>query len=147
MHGPAFIAAIASLFLALSAAAQEPPSGYPPNPEQFELFPDVQPPLESEPAPGIGPPLGLEPPLPSLREMPSIECNLLASPDYVPGIGVRDRDVAPADIPTGQEVEIDTQLFLEMRTRNPQIRGTGVIVRIPRLGAPTCIPIDPNRRR
>jgi hypothetical protein len=150
MHRHVLVAALASAFLAVSSAAQEVAREFPPDPEQFEPFPDVEPPADVPdfgPRPDFIPPPDFGPPLPPRREEPSIECDLLASPDYVPGIGVRDREVPPADLPTGQEVEIDTQLFLEMRTRNPQLRGAGVIVRFPRLGAPTCIPVDNNRRR
>jgi hypothetical protein len=112
----------------------------PPEPDQPDPSPGLVPPQD------FGAPPGFEPPPRLPLEQRPIECDPLASPDYVPGIGVRDREVAPADLPSDQ-VEIDTQVFLEMRSKNPQLRGTGVIVRIPRLGAPICIPVDPNRRR
>jgi len=51
-------------------------------------------------------------------------------------------DVAPADLPTGSQIEIDTQVYVETRPRNPRLPRTGVIVNLPDLGAPACVPFD-----
>lgn len=91
---------------------------------QLDLPPDFEQPAEP-------PPEELPPP---------IECDLRASPDYVPGIDAKGREVVPADVPTGRQVEIDTQVYVETRSKNPQLRGTGVIVNLPGLGAPACVP-------
>ena len=104
--------------------------------------------LETVPAPPSGPPAELA--LPPDFEQPSepppeerlIECDLRASPDYVPGIDVKGRDVVPADVPTGRQVEIDSEVLVATRSRNPQLRGTGVIVNLPGLGAPACVPLE-----
>jgi hypothetical protein len=75
---------------------------------------------------------------------PPIECDLRASPDYVSGIDAKGRPVVPADIPTGRQVEIDTQVYVETRSRNPRQPRTGVIVNLPDLGAPACVPLEPK---
>lgn len=113
---------IAALVAGSFAVAQE--SSAPPGPPaQLTLPPGSAQPAEPPPA-------------------PPIECDLRASPDYVPGIDVNGRDVAPADLPTGREVQIDTQVYVETRSKTPQRQRTGVIVNLPGLGAPTCIPIQ-----
>ena len=75
-----------------------------------------------------------------------LECDLRASPDYVPGIDVNGREVAPADLPTGREVQIDTQVYVETRSKTPQRQRTGVVVNLPGLGAPTCVPLEDKPR-
>jgi hypothetical protein len=108
---------------------------------------------ETAPAPKSGPPAQLtlppdfEQPDEAPPDEPLIECDLRASPDYVPGIDAKGREVVPADVPTGRQVEIDTQVFVETRSSNPQLRGTGVIVNLPGLGAPACVPLDDKLRK
>jgi len=102
---------------------------------------------EISPAPPPGPPAQLnlppnfEPPSDLPPEEPPLQCDLKASPDYVPGIDVKGREVAPADLPTGRQVEIDTQVYVETRPRNRRLPRTGVIVNLPDLGAPACVPL------
>ena len=71
-----------------------------------------------------------------------LECDLRASPDYVPGVDVYGRDVAPADVPTGREVQIDSHVYVETRSKTSQRQRTGVIVNLPGLGAPACVPLE-----
>ena len=97
----------------------------------------VQPP----PPPNAAPP-SLRPP-----ESPPIPCDLRASPDYVPGVDAKGRQVAPADVPSGQGVEINSEMFVEMRPQDRRLRGTGVIVSLPGLGAPACVPVEDNSRK
>jgi hypothetical protein len=103
---------------------------------------------EPAPAPPSGPPAqltlppGFEPPQELLPEEPPLQCDLKASPDYVPGVDARGREVAPADLSTGRQVEIDTQVYVETRPRNRRAPRTGVIVNLPDLGAPPCVPLD-----
>ena len=110
------IAAVVAGSLAFAQVAPRAPSG---PPAQLAL-----------------PPNSTQPP----SEAPPIECDLKASPDYVPGIDVNGRDVAPADLPTGRQVEIDTQVYVETRSKTPQRQRTGVVVNLPGLGAPACVP-------
>ena len=99
------------------------------------------------PAPPSGPAqLTLPPNFPRVAERRTdaqpIECDLKASPDYVAGIDARGREVVPADLPSGQQVEIGTEVFVETATRNRQLRRTGVLVNLPGLGAPACVPLE-----
>jgi len=111
------VAAVVAGSLALAQEAPRAPSG---PPAQLTLPPNsTQPPPEAP-----------------------IECDLKASPDYVPGIDVNGRDVAPADLPTGRQVEIDTQIYVETRSKTPQRQRTGVVVNLPGLGAPACVPVQ-----
>ena len=113
--------AVAGSFALAQETAPGPPSG---PPAQLALPPDFAPPHDLPP------------------EEPPLQCDLKASPDYVPGIDVKGRDVAPADLPTGRQVEIDTQVYVERRSRNRRLPNTGVIVNLPDLGAPACVPLD-----
>jgi hypothetical protein len=74
------------------------------------------------------------------------ECDLKASPDYVAGIDARGREVVPADLPSGQKVDIGTEVFVETAARNRQLPRTGVLVNLPGLGAPACVPLDEKSR-
>ena len=114
------IAAIAAGSFALAQENPQAPSGAP---AQLTL-----PPGSAQPA---------EPPP---RDV--IECDLRASPDYVPGVDVYGREVAPADLPTGREVQIDSQVYVETRSKGAQRQRTGVIVNLPGLGAPACVPVQ-----
>jgi hypothetical protein len=103
---------------------------------------------EPAPAPPSGPPAqltlppGFEPPQELLPEEPPLQCDLKASPDYVPGVDVNGREVAPADLPSNQQVVIDTQVYVETGPRNRRLPRTGAIVNLPDLGAPACVPLD-----
>ena len=106
---------------------------------------------EDSPAPHSGPPAQLTLPPgfdepddlpPPEDEPPPIQCDLKASPDYVPGVDAKGRAVAPADVSTGQQVVIDTNVYVETRSRDPRLRGTGVVVNLPDLGAPGCVPLQ-----
>jgi hypothetical protein len=83
---------------------------------------------------------------PQLEQRP-IPCDLRASPDYVAGIDAGGREVAPADVPSGQGVEINTEMFVEVRPQDRRLRGTGVIVNLPGLGAPACVPVNKTPRK
>jgi len=107
------------------AAEQTPTSG----PAQLTLPPPSAPRAEPQP-----------------DEQP-IQCDLSASPDYVAGVDAQGRDVAPADLPSGRDVQISTEVFVEERPQDRPLRGTGVIVNLPGLGAPACVPVEAKLRR
>lgn len=86
------------------------------------------------------------PPVDAPAEEQPIPCDLRASPDYVPGIDVQGREVAPADLASGQQIEISTEMFVETRPKTPQLRGMGMIVNLPGLGAPACVPLEDKSR-
>ncbi len=94
--------------------------------------------------------LTLPPPSAPVQTPPDeqpIQCDLRASPDYVAGIDVQGRDVVPADVPSGQDVQINTEIFVEVRPQDRRLRSTGVIVNLPGLGAPACVPVEDKLRR
>ena len=130
MKRSVYVASIAFAAAGSFALAQEtvpvPPSG---PPAQLNLPPNFEPPNDLPP------------------EEPPLQCDLKASPDYVPGVDVKGREVAPADLPTGRQVEIDTQVYVETRPRNRRLPRTGVIVNLPDLGAPACVPFDESSRK
>ena len=107
---------------------------------------------ETAPASPSGPPTqltlppGFEPP-DDLPPEPPLQCDLKASPDYVPGIDVKGREVAPADLPSNQQAVIDTRVYVETRPRNRRLPRTGVIVNLPDLGAPACVPLEETLRK
>ena len=82
------------------------------------------------------------PPMKTPAEEQPIPCDLRASPDYVSGIDVQGREVAPADVPSRPQVEISTEMFVATRPKIPQLRGMGMIVNLPGLGAPACVPLE-----
>jgi hypothetical protein len=106
----------------------------------------AEPPRTSGPAQLTLPP-NSTPPVATPPEDQPIQCDLRASPDYVAGIDVQGREVAPADLPSGREVEIGTEVFVETRSKNPRLRETGVVVNLPGLGAPACVPLDEKLRK
>ena len=74
------------------------------------------------------------------QSLPSQRCER-QSPDYVAGVDVRGRPVVPADVPNETNVVISTEVYPELRSRNPQLNGTGLAVRIEGLGErPQCPP-------
>ena len=63
------------------------------------------------------------------------------SADYVPGVDAYGRPVAPADLPGGADVQISTEIYAQLRSKNPQLGGVGVDVNLPGLaGPPPCQP-------
>jgi hypothetical protein len=58
----------------------------------------------------------------------------------VPGIDAYGRKVAPADLPgSTTDVQISTDVYVELRSRNPQLRGAGVVANLPGLQSlPPC---------
>ena len=71
-----------------------------------------------------------------------IECDLKASPDYVPGVDVNGREVVPADVQTGREIQIDSQVYVETRSKPRDRKRTGEIANLQGLGDPTSIPLQ-----
>jgi hypothetical protein len=54
------------------------------------------------------------------------------SADYVPGVDAYGSSVAPADLPgSTADVEISSQVYAELRSSNPQLRGVGVVANLP----------------
>lgn len=62
------------------------------------------------------------------------------SADYVPGVDSYGRAVAPADLPgSSTDVQISTQVYAELRSTNPWLRGVGVVANLPGLQTrPPC---------
>ena len=59
------------------------------------------------------------------------------SADYVPGVDAYGRPVAPTDLPgSTTDVQISTEVYVEMRSSNPQMRGVGVMANLPGLQKP-----------
>jgi hypothetical protein len=84
-----------------------------------------------------------QPPKPAKQvPPPPPACNPQASADYVPGIDVKGRPVAPADLPSGSDIVVSTTVYPEIRSPNPLAPRTGLSVRIDGLGQPprNCLP-------
>jgi hypothetical protein len=63
------------------------------------------------------------------------------SADYVAGVDAYGRPVTPADLPGGTDVQISTEVYARLRTKNPQLNGVGVDVNLPGLATrPPCPP-------
>jgi len=67
-------------------------------------------------------------------------CDPRQSADHFPGVDVKGRPVAPADLPSGNDVQISTEVYAAVRLPDPQLRGVGVIANLPNLGSPSCAP-------
>ena len=66
------------------------------------------------------------------------------STDYVPGVDAYGRPVAPADVPGAVDVEISTEVYARLQSRNRQLRDVGVDVRLKGLETlPPCLPSPP----
>jgi len=63
----------------------------------------------------------------------------------VPGVDANGRKVVPADLPgSSADVQISTQVYAEVRSSNPQLRGAGVMVNLPGLQKPPVCPPQPQ---
>jgi hypothetical protein len=74
------------------------------------------------------------------RPQPSQRCER-ESPDYVAGVDVHGRPVVPADLPSETKTVIGTEVYPELKSRNRQLNGTGLAVRIEGLGEPPRCPL------
>jgi hypothetical protein len=99
-------------------------------------------------ADAAAPPAQLPPPPPpaQVQAPPPVPCvNARDTADYVPGVDVNGRKVAPADLPgSTTDVQISTQVYAEVRSSNPQLRGAGVVVNLPGLARPPICPPQPQ---
>ena len=68
------------------------------------------------------------------------------SADYTPGTDVHGRPVAPADLPGSGGVQIRTEVYPIINSKNPQLNGVGVIANLPSLAnRPLCpLPFAPS---
>ncbi len=83
----------------------------------------------------------LPPPPAAQAQPPQPACSERNSADYVPGVDAYGRAVAPADLPgSSTDVQVSTQVFAQVRTANPQLKGVGVAVNLPGLQAPPPCP-------
>jgi hypothetical protein len=80
----------------------------------------------------------IPPPPPPQTQPPQPACvDARDTADYVPGVDAYGRSVAPADLPgSTTDVQIGTEVYAEMRSKNPQMRGVGVIANLPGLQKP-----------
>lgn len=68
------------------------------------------------------------------------------SAEYVPGVDAYGRPVAPADLPGGPDVQISTEVYPILKSKNPQLNGVGVVANLPGLAnRPICPPNPPPR--
>ncbi len=87
-----------------------------------------------------------KPPVKAQQSLP-LPCDTKDSPSYVPGVDANGRPVTPADAPTDTHVVISTEIYPELKSTNPQLRGTGLAVRIDGLGQPPRCPPLSNKPR
>jgi hypothetical protein len=75
------------------------------------------------------------PPPPPQAQAPKTACaDVRNSPDYVPSLDAYGRSVAPADLPgSSTDVQISTEVYADLRSRNPQLQGAGVMANLPGL--------------
>ena len=74
------------------------------------------------------------------------------SADYTPGTDVRGRPVPPADLPGSGGVQIRTEVYPVLKSRNPQLNGVGVVANLPSLAnrplcPPGAAPVNTETRR
>jgi hypothetical protein len=68
------------------------------------------------------------------------------SADYVPGVDAYGRPVAPADLPGSADVQISTEVYPILKSKNPQLNGVGMVANLPGLAnRPICPPAPPPR--
>src|SRR5436190_2835120 len=93
-------------------------------------------------APLPPPPAGL---LPAARPQPCVDPR--DSPEYMPGVDAYGRPVAPADLPGGGDVQISTEVYPILKSKNPQLNGVGIVANLPGLAnRPICPPAPPPGR-
>jgi hypothetical protein len=82
------------------------------------------------------------PPPPPAQVPPPVPCvDPRDTAEYVPGVDATGRQVAPADLPgSSTDVQISTQVYAELRSANPQLRGVGVVANLPGLQTPPVCP-------
>jgi hypothetical protein len=98
-------------------------------------------------ADAAAPPAALPPSSPpQVQTPPPVPCiDARDTADYVPGVDVNGRKVAPADLPgSSTDVQISTQVYAELRSSNPQLRGAGVMANLPGLIRPPICPPQPQ---
>jgi hypothetical protein len=62
-------------------------------------------------------------------------------------VDVHGRPVAPADLPGGADVQISTEVYPILKSKNPQLNGVGVVANLPGLvNRPLCPPAAPPAR-
>jgi hypothetical protein len=89
--------------------------------------------------------LGVPMPLPPAVSPACV--NARDSADYVPGVDVHGRPVAPADLPGSADVQISTEVYPILKSKNPQLNGVGVVANLPGLAnRPLCPPPAPQAR-
>src|SRR4051812_31297548 len=83
------------------------------------------------------PPRAPKPPSPpTVEPTPPPPCvDSRNSADYVPGADAQGRPVPPADLPGTAGVQIGTELFPLVNSKNPQVPTVGVDVNLPGLEA------------
>src|ERR1051326_5177654 len=95
-------------------------------------------------ADAAAPPAPVPPPPPSYQVQPPPPAPCIDArdtADYVGGVDVNGREVAPADLPgSSTDVQISTQVYAELRSSNPQLRGAGVMTNLPGLVRPPSCP-------
>ena len=91
-------------------------------------------PVPAPPTPLAGPPPPAQPACIDPRD----------SADYVPGVDAYGQPVAPADLPGSAEVQISTEVYAVLKSKNPQLNGVGVVANLPGLAnRPICPPAPP----
>lgn len=113
---------VAMLFVSGAMAAGAAPAPVPPPPP---------------PPPLAGPPPAAMPACIDPRE----------TGEYVPGVDAYGRPVAPADLPGGADVQISTEVYPILNSKNPQLNGVGVVANLPGLAnRRICPPAPPPGR-
>jgi hypothetical protein len=93
------------------------------------------------------PPPLLPPPPPPQSQPPEPACiDARDSADYVPEADAYGRRVAPADLPgSATDVQISTEVYVQMRSKNPQVQGVGVVANLSGLQKPPpCVNREPR---
>src|SRR5258706_6694863 len=100
---------------------------------------------------GAAPPIGAAPSPPPppagqpLAARPQPCVNPRDSAEYVPGVDAYRRPVAPADLPGGADVQISTEVYPILKSKNPQLHGVGIVASLPGLAnRPICPPALPH---
>jgi len=96
--------------------------------------------LAAAPTAPVAPAAPRPPTVPPPRTVQPKACDQRASADHIPGVDINGDPVAPADLPSANDVQISTEVYAETRSPNPQLRGVGVIANLPNLGSPNCAP-------